>query len=177
MKWGNTRLRVALVLDNTGSMADDGKMAALKTATNSLLTQLKTAASNNGDVYVSIIPFVQGRQCRSRATTPRAGSTGPSGTMRTATCSNGSGLRHARPQCIRRRNLEHRQPQHLERLRDRSRRFATRRTPATTTPTSSRRRPATRRRCSRPSSTAPARRPMMPLSYNWIAMTTLVNNM
>lgn len=24
--WGNTRLRVALVLDNTGSMAQDGKM-------------------------------------------------------------------------------------------------------------------------------------------------------
>ncbi len=26
VKWGNNRLRVALVLDNTGSMADDGKM-------------------------------------------------------------------------------------------------------------------------------------------------------
>ena len=26
VKWGNTKLRVALVLDNTGSMADDGKM-------------------------------------------------------------------------------------------------------------------------------------------------------
>ena len=24
--WGSTRLRVALVLDNTGSMADDGKI-------------------------------------------------------------------------------------------------------------------------------------------------------
>ena len=55
--WGSTRLRVALVLDNTGSMADDGKMAALKTATKSLLTQLKSAATTNGDVYVSIIPF------------------------------------------------------------------------------------------------------------------------
>ena len=56
-KWGSTRLRVALVLDNTGSMADDGKMTALKTATKSLLTQLQNAASTNGDVYVSIIPF------------------------------------------------------------------------------------------------------------------------
>jgi len=55
--WGTTRLRVALVLDNTGSMADDGKMTALKTATKNLLDQLKTAATNNGDVYVSIIPF------------------------------------------------------------------------------------------------------------------------
>jgi len=59
VKWGNDRLRVALVLDNTGSMADAGKITALKTATNNLLTQLKNAASQNGDVYVSIIPFVK----------------------------------------------------------------------------------------------------------------------
>ena len=56
-KWGSTRLRVALVLDNTGSMADDGKISALKTATKNLLKQLKSAASVDGDVYVSIIPF------------------------------------------------------------------------------------------------------------------------
>ena len=57
VKWGNSRLRVALALDNTGSMSDDGKMAALKDATNKLLTQLKNATTNSGDVYVSIIPF------------------------------------------------------------------------------------------------------------------------
>ena len=56
-KWGSSRLRVALVLDNTGSMASDGKITALKTATKNLLTQLQNAASTNGDVYVSIIPF------------------------------------------------------------------------------------------------------------------------
>ena len=56
-KWGSSRLRVALVLDVTGSMASDGKMTALKTATKNLLTQLKSAATQNGDVYVSIIPF------------------------------------------------------------------------------------------------------------------------
>ena len=59
-KWGSSRLRVALVLDTTGSMADDGKIAALKTSTKSLLTQLKNAASTNGDVYVSIVPFSRG---------------------------------------------------------------------------------------------------------------------
>ena len=42
-KWGITRLRVALVLDNTGSMADNGKMAAMQTATKNLLTQLQNA--------------------------------------------------------------------------------------------------------------------------------------
>jgi Flp pilus assembly protein TadG len=57
VKWGNSRLRVALVLDNTGSMAQDGKMDALKTASKNLLTQLKNAAVTDGDVYVSIIPF------------------------------------------------------------------------------------------------------------------------
>jgi Flp pilus assembly protein TadG len=55
--WGNSRLRVSLVLDNTGSMASANKMTALKTASKNLLTQLQNAASQNGDVYVSIIPF------------------------------------------------------------------------------------------------------------------------
>jgi Flp pilus assembly protein TadG len=56
-KWGSTRLRVALVLDTTGSMNDDGKIDALKTATKNMLTQLQASASTDGDVYVSIIPF------------------------------------------------------------------------------------------------------------------------
>jgi len=59
VRWGNSRLRVALVLDNTGSMADDGKITALKTATKNLLTQLQGAAAQNGDVLVSIIPFAR----------------------------------------------------------------------------------------------------------------------
>jgi Flp pilus assembly protein TadG len=58
-KWGETKLRVALVLDNTGSMAQNGKMTALIAATKSLLSQLQNAASVNGDVYVSIVPFVK----------------------------------------------------------------------------------------------------------------------
>src|SRR5262245_1430145 len=46
IRWGNNRLRVALVLDNTGSMKDDGKMDALKKATNDLLDTLKASAVN-----------------------------------------------------------------------------------------------------------------------------------
>ena len=57
IKWGNTKLRVALVLDTTGSMASAGKMTAMQTATKNLLTQLQNAAAVDGDVYVSIIPF------------------------------------------------------------------------------------------------------------------------
>jgi Flp pilus assembly protein TadG len=59
VKWGNARLRVALALDVTGSMASDGKMTALKPAAKGLLTQLKSAASVDGDVYVSIVPFAK----------------------------------------------------------------------------------------------------------------------
>jgi Flp pilus assembly protein TadG len=65
--WGNTRLRVALVLDNTGSMSQGGagtpsspnKIQALQTASHNLLNQLQAAATNDGDVYVSIIPFAK----------------------------------------------------------------------------------------------------------------------
>lgn len=55
--WGNTRLRVALALDNTGSMSSSGKMTALKTAAKNLIDQLRSSANNPGDVYISIIPF------------------------------------------------------------------------------------------------------------------------
>ena len=57
-----TKLRVALVLDNTGSMnqtdnTGTSKISALKTATHQLLTQLQNAAINPGDVQVSLVPF------------------------------------------------------------------------------------------------------------------------
>ena len=57
--WGSTRLRVALVLDNTRSMAEANKLTTLKSATKNLLSQLSSAASENGDVYVSIVPFAK----------------------------------------------------------------------------------------------------------------------
>jgi Flp pilus assembly protein TadG len=57
--WGLVRMRVALVLDNTGSMAQDGKMAAMQTAAKSLVDQLSPLAKTNGDVYISIVPFAK----------------------------------------------------------------------------------------------------------------------
>ena len=57
VKWGGYKLRVALALDTTGSMASDNKLATLKTATKNLLAMLQAAAVNDGDVLVSIIPF------------------------------------------------------------------------------------------------------------------------
>lgn len=57
VQWGNTRLRIALALDNTGSMTDDGKMDALKTATKNLIKQMQDTSKTDGDIYISIVPF------------------------------------------------------------------------------------------------------------------------
>ena len=57
--WSLNRLRVALALDNTGSMAAGGKITALQTATVNLLNRLKASARTPEDVYVSIIPFAK----------------------------------------------------------------------------------------------------------------------
>ncbi|WP_291865116.1 pilus assembly protein [Bradyrhizobium sp.] len=57
--WGNVRMRVAIALDNTGSMRDDGKMPAMQTAAKSLIDQLSALAKNPGDIYISIVPFAK----------------------------------------------------------------------------------------------------------------------
>ena len=57
--WGNVKMRVALALDNTGSMADNGKIAALRTAASNLVDQLSALAKNPGDVYISVVPFAK----------------------------------------------------------------------------------------------------------------------
>jgi Flp pilus assembly protein TadG len=56
-RWGISNLRVALVLDNTGSMAQAGKMPALQAASHELLQQLQNASTIPGAVQVAIIPF------------------------------------------------------------------------------------------------------------------------
>lgn len=55
--WGLKKLELALALDNTGSMAEDNKMVELKKAGKNLITSLKNAAKNPGDVKIAIIPF------------------------------------------------------------------------------------------------------------------------
>ena len=62
--YGQTKLWVSLVLDNTGSMVQsDGtglsKMSALKSASHSLLSMLQGATSTDGDIQVAIIPFAR----------------------------------------------------------------------------------------------------------------------
>ncbi|OAF07484.1 TadE/TadG family type IV pilus assembly protein [Bradyrhizobium neotropicale] len=55
--WGASLLRVALVLDNTGSMNDYNKIGALRTAATNLVNQLSALAQNQGDVLMSVVPF------------------------------------------------------------------------------------------------------------------------
>lgn len=73
--WGQTKLWVSLVLDNTGSMcqsdknpnagspcvnpASGSKIALLKSSVGDLLTILNSASANAGDVKVAIIPFTK----------------------------------------------------------------------------------------------------------------------
>jgi Flp pilus assembly protein TadG len=57
--WGNVRMRVALALDVTGSMDQDGKMTAMKPAAKALIDQLAALAKNTGDVYISLVPFAK----------------------------------------------------------------------------------------------------------------------
>jgi Flp pilus assembly protein TadG len=58
-KWGNMRYRIALALDNTGSMGDADKMNQLQIATKQLITNFYNMASGNDDVYISIVPFAK----------------------------------------------------------------------------------------------------------------------
>jgi Flp pilus assembly protein TadG len=59
--WGQSKLWVSLVLDNSYSMTQGdstgSKMDALKNASTQLLTILQNAAASPGDVQVSIVPF------------------------------------------------------------------------------------------------------------------------
>jgi Flp pilus assembly protein TadG len=64
--WGQEKLWVSLVLDNTGSMSQTdntglSKISALKTATHSLLTMLQNVASiaGAGSIQVDIVPFAR----------------------------------------------------------------------------------------------------------------------
>lgn len=55
--WGMNRIELALVLDNTGSMASSGKMDELKKASLSLIDTMQKASTEAGQIRVSIVPF------------------------------------------------------------------------------------------------------------------------
>ncbi len=57
--WGSTRMRIAMALDVTGSMASSNKMTEMKKAAKSLIDTLSSASRMTEDVYISVIPFAQ----------------------------------------------------------------------------------------------------------------------
>lgn len=63
----NANYEVAFALDNTGSMADSGKITTLKAAMTSFLNKLESANQSIGNVKVSIVPF--GNMIRLNTTT------------------------------------------------------------------------------------------------------------
>jgi Flp pilus assembly protein TadG len=95
-KWGNMRYRVALALDNTGSMDDADKMNQLQLATKQLINDFYAMAGANEDIYISIVPFAKDVNIGSsfkNATwlrwTGAGNSTDDSFTNRAGTCSSG----------------------------------------------------------------------------------------
>ena len=126
-KWGSTRLRVALALDNTGSMADDGKMTALKTRDQGPAHAIAERRRHQRRRLCLDHSVQQGRQCRRRAITMPTGSTGTTGKTTTAAAQHDD--LHAPRRRQERQELATgttstlgaRQPQYLERLHHRSR--------------------------------------------------------
>jgi Flp pilus assembly protein TadG len=55
--WGTRKIEVALVLDNTGSMASSGKLTEMKKAAKNLVTTLEKVATEPGAVKISLVPF------------------------------------------------------------------------------------------------------------------------
>lgn len=55
-RWG-ARYRIAIALDNTGSMASASKMTELKKAAANLVNDFAGMAKTSEDIYISIVPF------------------------------------------------------------------------------------------------------------------------
>ncbi|AVO45426.1 TadE/TadG family type IV pilus assembly protein [Phreatobacter cathodiphilus] len=55
--WNEPKIEIALVLDNTGSMAWSGKMAALKAAALDLISELEATRVSADQVKIAVVPF------------------------------------------------------------------------------------------------------------------------
>lgn len=55
--WGVRKIEVALVLDNTGSMASSNKITELKKAAKNLVTTLEAASKEPDQVKIALVPF------------------------------------------------------------------------------------------------------------------------
>lgn len=55
--WASTSIEIALVLDNTGSMADNSKLTSLQSAARSLVDTVSAKASATYTIKFSLVPF------------------------------------------------------------------------------------------------------------------------
>jgi von Willebrand factor type A domain len=55
--WGTEQIEIVLALDNTGSMASRGKIAALKVAAKNMLDTLQSTARDPSAFKVGVVPF------------------------------------------------------------------------------------------------------------------------
>lgn len=55
--WSSSSLEIAMVLDNTGSMSDSGKLSALKTAAAAMVDTLSAKATSTYTIKFSLVPF------------------------------------------------------------------------------------------------------------------------
>ena len=164
--WGIKKLNLALVLDNTGSMAQSGKMTELKTAAHNLLTTLKNAAKIAGRRQGLDRAVRHRRQCRHRQRRRHLDRLDRLG--RGQRHLQQQQLQHKELLPIARQDLDSRSAQHLERLRQRprpeQRRDATpRRSPGA---------PATLFRAHQAANCPAA---MMPLCDDWTALNAKID--
>jgi Flp pilus assembly protein TadG len=180
--WGSVRMRVAMALDNTGSMADDGKMPAMQTAAKNLVDQLSGLATNPGDIYISIIPFAKdvnvGASNYNQSWVDFTDWDNDPATETFGTCSKGNKPTRTQCQASSRRDWTPDYSKWTGCVTDRDQDYDTKNTAPTSTVAPF---PAEEygfsgfSYCSRNSFAY--LQPIMPLSYNWSALKTLIGNM
>ena len=175
--WGNVRMRVAMALDNTGSMRDDGKMPAMQTAAKSLIDQLSALAKSPGDIYISIVPFAKDvNMGASNYTQPWIDWTDWDAANGTRTCTNWNQWGNCTSSYWTPANHN----TWTGCLTDRDQNYDTLNTTPTTSNTSTlfpaeEYTSGNEKYCK--SGNDPYLQPIMPLSYNWTSLKTLVDNM
>ncbi|HEV7602139.1 MAG TPA: TadE/TadG family type IV pilus assembly protein [Bradyrhizobium sp.] len=179
--WGSVRMRVAMALDNTGSMAQDGKMPAMQNAAKALVDQLSGLAHSNGDIYISIIPFAKdvnvGASNYNQSWVDFTDWDADPATDSMGTCSQAN--KTTRSSCLQSNKTW--TPDHSKWtgcVTDRDQDYDTKNTAPTSSVT---RFPAEEYGFSSFSYCSPNSyaylQPIMPLSYNWSAIKTLIGNM
>jgi hypothetical protein len=175
-------MRVAMALDVTGSMADDGKMPAMQTAAKSLIDQLSPLAKNPGDIYISVVPFAKdvnfGSSYYNQTYMDWSVWEAANNTM--GTCSNSSYT--TKSSCLQNssRTWTHDRSKWTGCVTDRTQDYDTRNTPPTSSNAPTMIVPeeyvsGSSKYCKVGNS--PYMPPIMPLSYDWSALKTMIGTL